>query len=62
MGRTPRLLRDGGLPDLSLYERLIGDGLAAYDSRGGTVDHLTARRPTSLLAVCRAQKSRSSGW
>jgi hypothetical protein len=30
--------------DLALYERLISDGLAAADSRGGIIDHVTARR------------------
>src|SRR5213080_1369888 len=32
------------LPDLALYERLIGDGVAAADARGSAVDHVTARR------------------
>jgi hypothetical protein len=31
-------------PDLALYERLIGDGIAAADARGGAIDHVTARR------------------
>src|SRR6516165_8879565 len=39
-----RLPEDGPLPDLPLYERLIGDGIVAADSRGSAVDHLTARR------------------
>jgi hypothetical protein len=30
--------------DLALYERLIADGLAAANSRGGAIDHVTARR------------------
>jgi len=30
--------------DLALYERLIDDGIAAADSRGGVIDHVTARR------------------
>jgi hypothetical protein len=30
--------------ELALYERLISDGLAAADSRGGVIDHVTARR------------------
>ena len=30
--------------DLALYERLISDGLAAASSRGGVIDHVTARR------------------
>jgi hypothetical protein len=42
---------DGPLPDLPLYERLIGDGIAAADSRGSSVDHLTARRLAIWLAA-----------
>ena len=34
----------GPVRDLALYERLISDGLAAADSRGGVIDHVTARR------------------
>ena len=34
----------GPAPNLALYERLISDGLAAADSRGGVIDHVTARR------------------
>jgi len=30
--------------DLTLYERLIDDGITAADSRGGVIDHVTARR------------------
>jgi hypothetical protein len=40
------------LPDLALYERLIGDGIAAADARGSAVDHVTARR----LAICLAAR------
>jgi hypothetical protein len=29
---------------MSLYERLIDDGIVAADCRGSTIDHLTARR------------------
>ena len=44
-------LPDGGpLPDLPLYERLIGDGLAAADARGTAIDHVTARRLAIWLA------------
>jgi hypothetical protein len=50
-GRSCRLPADGPLPDLSLYERLIDDGIAAADSRSGTVDHLTARRVAIWLAA-----------
>ena len=46
-----RLPEDGPLPDLSLYERLIGDGLVAADGRGTSVDHLTARRLAIWLAA-----------
>ena len=34
----------GPARDLALYERLIGDGIAAANSRGGVIDHVTARR------------------
>ena len=44
-GPAYRLPDDGPLPDLPLYERLIGDG------RGTTVDHLTARRLAIWLAA-----------
>ncbi len=47
-GRPPE---DGLLPELSLYERLIDDGIAAADSRGSTVDHVTARRLAIWLAA-----------
>lgn len=30
--------------DLALYERLISDGIADADRRGGAIDHVTARR------------------
>ena len=43
------------LPDLRLYERLIGDGIAAADARGSAVDHVTARR----LAICLAARPQS---
>jgi hypothetical protein len=38
-------------PDLSLYERLIDDGVAAADARGGAIDHVTARRLAIWLAA-----------
>jgi hypothetical protein len=43
------MLRDaragaGSARDLALYERLINDGIAAANSRGGVIDHVTARR------------------
>jgi hypothetical protein len=37
--------------DLSLYERLIDDGIAEADRRGGAVDHVTARRLAIWLAA-----------
>jgi hypothetical protein len=49
--RAYRLPEDGPLPDLPLYERLIGDGIAAADTRGSAVDHLTARRLAIWLAA-----------
>jgi hypothetical protein len=50
-GSAYRLPRDGPLPDLPLYERLIADGIAEADSRGTIVDHLTARRLAIWLAA-----------
>ena len=50
-GRGYRLPEDGALPDLPLYERLIGDGIVAADGRGSAVDHLTARRLAIWLAA-----------
>ncbi len=49
--RAYRLPEDGPLPDLPLYERLIGDGIAAADGRDSSVDHLTARRLAIWLAA-----------
>jgi hypothetical protein len=48
VGRSPE---DGLLPELSLYERLIGNGTAAADARGRPVDHVTARRLAIWLAA-----------
>ena len=45
-------VEESQLPDLQLYERLIGDGIAAADARGAAVDHVTARR----LAICLAAR------
>jgi hypothetical protein len=39
-----RSREDGPPPDLSFYERLIDEGIAAADGQGSAVDHLTARR------------------
>jgi hypothetical protein len=41
--------------DLALYERLIGDGIAAANRRGGTIDHVTARR-MAIWLVSRPQQ------
>jgi hypothetical protein len=46
-----RVPQNGPLPDLPLYERLIGDGIVAADSRGTSVDHVTARRLAIWLAA-----------
>src|SRR5437660_643677 len=48
-------VEENQLPDLALYERLIGDGMAAADARGTAVDHVTARR----LAICLAARPQS---
>jgi hypothetical protein len=56
-GQAPAQIRPGPgveesqLPDLPLYERLIGDGIAAADARGSAVDHVTARRLAIWLAA-----------
>ena len=50
-GPAYRLPKDGPLPDLPLYERLIDDGIAEADSRGTIVDHVTARRLAIWLAA-----------
>ena len=50
--RPDASVEENQLPDLQLYERLIGDGIAAADARGSAVDHVTARR----LAICLAAR------
>ena len=45
-------VEENQLPDLQLYKRLIGDGIAAADAKGSAVDHVTARR----LAICLAAR------
>ena len=50
-GRGYWLPEDEPLPDLSLYERLISDGITAADARNGPVDHVTAQRLSILLAA-----------
>jgi hypothetical protein len=53
--RPGTAVEESQLPDLALYERLIGDGIAAADARGSAVDHVTARR----LAICLAARPQS---
>ena len=53
--RSGTAVEETQLPDLALYERLIGDGIAAADARGSAVDHVTARR----LAICLAARPQS---
>jgi hypothetical protein len=53
--RTGPGIEESQLPDLQLYERLIGEGIAAADARGAAVDHVTARR----LAICLAARPQS---
>lgn len=50
-GHVYQLPEDGPLPDLAQYDRLIDDGIAAADSRGSVVDHVTARRLAIWLAA-----------
>ena len=50
-GHGYQLPRDGPLPDLPLYERLIDDGIAEADRRSTIVDHVTARRLAIWLAA-----------
>ena len=49
-GRGYWLPEDEPLPDLSLYERLISDGITAADARNGPVDHVTAQRLEHLAS------------
>src|SRR5205823_12629363 len=51
-------VEESELPDLQLYERLIGDGIAAADARGSAVDHVTARR----LAICMAARPQTPAF
>jgi len=50
-GPAGQLPEDGLLPDLSLYERLIDQGIAEADARGRAVDHVTARRLAIWMAA-----------
>jgi len=49
--RVGRPHEDGLLPELSLYERLIGYGTDAADAQDRPVDHVTARRLAIWLAA-----------
>ena len=49
-------------PDSSLYERLIGDGVAAADARGGAIDHVTARRLAIWLAARPRTPTSPAAW
>jgi hypothetical protein len=51
-------VEESQLPDLQLYEQLIGDGIAAAEARGSAVDHVTARR----LAICLAARPQSPAF
>jgi hypothetical protein len=51
IGPGYQLPEDGPLPDLTLYERLIADGIAEADHRGTIIDHVTARRLAIWLAA-----------
>ena len=51
-----RLPERGPYRDLSVYEELIADGLAAASGRGGVIDHVTARR-MALWLVGQRQSS-----
>jgi hypothetical protein len=46
-----RLPERGRARDLSLYQRLIADGVAAANSQGGVIDHVTARRMALWLVA-----------
>lgn len=47
--------------DMSLYERLIDDGIADADKRGGAIDHVTARRLAIWLAARPQQRDFAGG-
>jgi hypothetical protein len=49
--QAQRVPADQLLPDLALYERLIGEGVADAHARGTPVDHVTARRLAIWLAA-----------
>ncbi len=45
----------GPARDLALYQRLISDGIATANSRGGVIDHVTARR-MAIWLISRPQQ------
>jgi hypothetical protein len=49
--QAQRVPADQLLPDLALYERLIGEGVADAHARGTPVDHVIARRLAIWLAA-----------
>ena len=49
--QAQRVPADQLLPDLALYEQLIGQGVADAHARGSPVDHVTARRLAIWLAA-----------
>jgi hypothetical protein len=50
-GPNSRLPERRPFRDLSLYEDLIADGVAAANSQGGAIDHVTARRMALWLVA-----------
>src|SRR5580765_7073131 len=49
-------IEESQLPDLQLYERLIGDGIAAADARGSAVDHVTRSEERRVGKECRSRR------
>ena len=49
--QAQRVPADQLLPELALYEQLIGEGVADAHARGSPVDHVTARRLAIWLAA-----------
>jgi len=59
--QAQRVPADQLLPDLALYERLIGEGVADAHARGTSVDHVTARRLAIWLAARPQEPSFAQG-
>jgi len=59
--QAQRVPADQLLPDLALYERLIGQGVADAHARGSPVDHVTARRLAIWLAARPQEPSLTRG-